>query len=126
LETVVVGGPGDAELNRQVPAKHDLTGKLNLRQIVALLERAQLVIANDTGPMHLAAALGRPLVTPYGPTSARRTGPFGRNDSVIRLDLPCSPCFSRSCSHRSCLEWLEVEPVLKLAERQMAQYLLAS
>jgi lipopolysaccharide heptosyltransferase I len=126
LETVVLGGPADADLTRRVPARFDLTGKLNLRQIAALLERASLVVANDTGPMHLAAALGRPLVTPYGPTSPLRTGPFGRMDSVIRLDLPCSPCFSRSCNHRSCLQWLEIEPVLKLAQRQMAQYPLAS
>jgi heptosyltransferase-1 len=126
LDTVVAGARADAELTRQIPADVDLTGKLNLRQTTALLERAQLVVANDTGPMHLAAALGRPLVTPYGPTSPRRTGPYGRMDSVIRLDLPCSPCLSRSCNHRSCLQWLEVESVLELVDRQLARYPLAS
>jgi heptosyltransferase-1 len=126
LETVVAGGPGDVELARQIPAQFDVTGKLNLRQIIALLERAELVVANDTGPMHIAAALGRPLVAPYGPTSPRRTGPYGRMDSVIRLDLPCSPCLSRSCSHRSCMQWLEIAPVIALAERQMTHYRAAS
>jgi lipopolysaccharide heptosyltransferase I len=119
LESIVAGGPGDAEIARQIPAKLNLVGKTNLRQIVALLERACLVIANDTGPMHMAAALGIPLVAPYGPTDPTRTGPFGRQDSVIRLNLPCSPCYSRTCSHRSCLEWLEIEPVLRLAEEQI-------
>jgi heptosyltransferase-1 len=126
LDTIVAGGKDDVELTRQIPAQIDLTGKLNLRQTTALLERAQLVVANDTGPMHLAAALGRPLVTPYGPTSPQRTGPYGRMDSVIRLDLPCSPCFSRSCSHQSCMQWLDVEAVLRLADRQMSHYPLAS
>jgi ADP-heptose:LPS heptosyltransferase len=87
---------------------------------VAVLEGAALVVANDSGPMHIAAALGRPLVTPFGPTSPARTGPYRRPDSVIRLDIPCSPCFSRTCSHQSCLRWLEVPPVLELAARQMA------
>ena len=119
LESIVAGGAGDGELARQIPAKLNLVGKTNLRQIVALLERASLVVANDTGPMHVAAALGVPLVAPYGPTDPARTGPYGRQDSVIRLNLPCSPCYSRTCSHRSCLEWLEIEPVIKLAESQI-------
>jgi lipopolysaccharide heptosyltransferase I len=122
LETVVSGGPADAELNRRVPARFDLTGKTTLRQTIALIERADLVIANDTGPMHIAAALGRPLVAPYGPTSPLRTGPFGRQDSVIRINLPCSPCYSRTCTHHSCMKWLEIEPVLRLAKEQIAKY----
>ncbi|MGA2582637.1 MAG: lipopolysaccharide heptosyltransferase I [Tepidisphaeraceae bacterium] len=122
LATVAAGSPADAPLTKQLGATFDLTGKTNLRQMVALLERASLVIANDTGPMHIAAALGRPLVTPYGPTSPRRTGPFGRMDSVIRLDMPCSPCYSRTCSHRSCMEWLSGESVLELAEQQMKNW----
>jgi ADP-heptose:LPS heptosyltransferase len=79
-----------------------------------------LVVANDTGPMHIAAALNRPLVTPYGPTNPVRTGPHRSNDSVIRLDIACSPCYSRTCSHMSCLNWLAVEPVLELAASQLA------
>ena len=69
--------------------------------------------------MHIAAALGRPLVTPYGPTSPVRTGPYRRMDTVIRLDIVCSPCFSRTCSHQSCLRWLGPEPVLREVERQL-------
>jgi lipopolysaccharide heptosyltransferase I len=122
LESVAAGSPGDAVLTKQLTGAIDLTGKTSLRQMVALLERAKLVIANDTGPMHIAAALGRPLVTPYGPTSPTRTGPYGRPDSVIRLDLPCSPCYSRTCSHRSCMEWLGVDSVLKQAGEQMGMW----
>ena len=78
MECVVAGGAGDSVLAAQIPGVRDLTGKTNLRQLIALLERAELVIANDTGPMHIASALGRPLVSIYGPTSPARTGPYGR------------------------------------------------
>ena len=121
METVVVGGAMDAGLTGRIPAKYDLTAKTNLRQIVALLERARLVIGNDTGPVHIAAAMGIPLVAAYGPTDPARTGPFGREDSVVRLDLPCSPCYSRTCCHRSCMEWLEIEQILETAAEQIGK-----
>jgi ADP-heptose:LPS heptosyltransferase len=69
--------------------------------------------------MHIAAALGRPLVTPFGPTNPVRTGPYRRMDAVLRVDIPCSPCYSRRCSHVSCLRWIDTEPVLELARVQM-------
>ena len=119
LESVVAGGPDVAGLAEKVPATANLAGRTNLRQLVALLERAELVVANDSGPMHIAAALCRPLVTPFGPTNPVRTGPYGRMESVVRVDIPCSPCYSRRCSHVSCLRWIETEPVLELARRQM-------
>jgi lipopolysaccharide heptosyltransferase I len=120
LVSVLAGGPDAGAMASQIPGAVDLTCKTTLRQLTALLERADLVVANDSGPMHIASALGRPLVTPFGPTNPVRTGPFGRMDSVIKLDIVCSPCYSRTCSHQSCLRWLEVGPVLRLAEEQMA------
>jgi heptosyltransferase-1 len=119
LACVVAGGPDVVAMAREIPGTIDVTGKTSLRQLTALLEGAALVVANDSGPMHIAAALGRPLVTPFGPTNPVRTGPYGRMDSVIRLDISCSPCYSRSCSHRSCLQFLDVAPVLELADEQM-------
>jgi heptosyltransferase-1 len=119
LKCIVAGGPDTVELAKQLPAAVDLTGKTNLPQLVALLEGASLVVANDSGPMHIAAALGRPLVTIFGPTNPIRTGPYGRMESVVRVDIPCSPCYSRSCSHTSCLKWLGIEPVLAAAAQQL-------
>jgi lipopolysaccharide heptosyltransferase I len=119
LECVVAGAAGDLKLAEQIPALN-LAGKTNLRELVALLERAALVIANDSGPMHIAAALGRPLVALYGPTSPERTGPHGHMDSVLQLDLPCRSCYSRRCSHQSCLRWLTPQDVLDLADKQLA------
>jgi heptosyltransferase-1 len=120
LESVILGGPADSAIAAKIAGAINLAGKTTLRQTIALIERAALVIANDSGPMHIACALNRPLVTLFGPTSPLLTGPYGRPDTVLRLDLPCSPCYSRTCSHQSCLKWLEIEPVLQLAEKQMA------
>ncbi len=121
FESVVAGGPDVAQQAAAIPEAVNLAGKTNLRQLVALLEKAGLVVANDSGPMHIAAALGRPLVTPYGPTNPVRTGPYGRDDSVVRLDIPCSPCYSRRCSHLSCLNWLTIDPALELAADQISK-----
>jgi len=119
LPTIVAGSPSEVELCSQIPAELDLTGKTTLRQLVALLEGAALVIANDSGPMHIAAALGRPLVTLFGPTNPTRTGPYDRPETVLRLDIPCSPCYSRRCSHQSCLQWLTPEHVLTHVRQQL-------
>jgi lipopolysaccharide heptosyltransferase I len=121
LRAVVAGSAADGEFARAIPDAIDLTGKTNLRQLTALLEQAALVIANDSGPMHIAAALNRPLVTVFGPTNPIRTGPHRRDHSVLRLDIPCTPCYSRVCSHQSCLRWISPDAVLELAASQMGR-----
>jgi len=121
LRSVLAGGPDAASLAPVLPGVINLAGKTNLRQLTALLERANLVIANDTGPMHIAAALGRPLVTMYGPTSPVRTGPYQRMESVVRTGIECSPCLSRKCSlvHHKCMRDLGTDMVLHACEQQL-------
>lgn len=119
LASVVAGAAGDQTLADVIRPDLSLCGQTNLRETTALLESASLVVANDTGPMHIAAALGRPLATMYGPTSPTRTGPYARHASVVRLDIPCAPCLSRTCSHRSCLRWLDEREVLAIAQAEM-------
>jgi len=58
----------------------------------------ELMITNDTGPMHAAAALGKPVIALFGPTEPRRTGPYGQLENVLRIELPCSPCLSADCT----------------------------
>jgi ADP-heptose:LPS heptosyltransferase len=118
LATVVAGGSDDVEMGNAIGGVN-LAGRTSLRQLVALIERAKVVIGNDSGPTHIAAALGKPLVAIFGPTNPVRTGPYRRDDAVLRIDIPCSPCYSRRCSHQSCLQWLGVEAVLELARQQM-------
>lgn len=125
LTTVIAGGPDVLPIANEILASFpsggliNVVGKTNLQQLVALLDGASLVIANDTGPMHIAAAMNKPLVTMFGPTNPVRTGPYGRADSVVRVDIPCSPCYSRRCSHVSCMKWLSPEAVLKHADMQL-------
>lgn len=114
---VVVAGASDAvPLAAQIPHDLNLAGRTTIPQLVDLLARASLVIANDSGPMHIAAALNRPLVTIFGPTNPVRTGPYGRPNTVVRLDIACSPCYARKCSHTSCMHWLTPDRVFDQAK----------
>ena len=70
----------------------DTVGQADLVQLAAVLARLSLFITPDTGPMHLAAAAGTPLVALFGPTSPERWGPLSTRAAVVRVDLPCSPC----------------------------------
>jgi heptosyltransferase-1 len=119
LASIAAGSTEEFGLCKHVGANLNLAGRTSLKQLIALLQRAAIVIANDSGPMHIAAALSRPLVTLFGPTNPVRTGPYGRDDSVLRLEIPCSPCYSRRCSHRSCLRLLEVESALSAVKQQL-------
>ncbi|MDB5327084.1 MAG: lipopolysaccharide heptosyltransferase, partial [Phycisphaerales bacterium] len=118
LRSVMAGSPAEAIFS--LPGSLNVAGKTNLKQLVALLEGASLVVANDSGPMHIAAALGRPLVTLFGPTNPVRTGPFGRPETVLQLDLVCRPCYSRHCGHQSCLRWITVDHVMAMARTMVA------
>jgi len=99
------GGAGDWELCHHVDRLADshvlnLAGKTSLRQLMALLKLCRVVLTNDTGPMHVAAALGTPVVVPFGSTSPELTAPGLPGDHSHRLlqaTAPCSPCFRRVC-----------------------------
>jgi heptosyltransferase-1 len=75
----------------------DLTGCTSLREMVEWIRLAEVTVTNDTGPMHVAAALGKPVVAFFGPTAPERTGPYGQIDRVLRASLPCMPCLQRRC-----------------------------
>ena len=75
----------------------NLAGKTGLPQLGGILQAMDLVIANDSGPMHMAAALGAPVLAVFGPTDSIRTGPYGPGHRVMTSELKCQPCFSRKC-----------------------------
>jgi lipopolysaccharide heptosyltransferase I len=75
-----------------------LDGKLSLNELAALFRQARVVISTDTGPMHIAAAVETPVVAIFGPTAPNRTGPWGKQHTVVRAGVECSPCFSRRCT----------------------------
>jgi len=84
----------------------DLTGKISLPEMVEWIRLSELMISNDTGPMHVAAALGKPVIAIFGPTEPRRTGPYGQLQNVIRVDLPCAPCLKSRCHYHKPMECL--------------------
>jgi heptosyltransferase-1 len=89
----------------------NLAGKTNLKQLAYLYQKCMVVVSTDTGPMHMAAAMGSSVVAIFGPTSPLRTGPYGRKHRVVRAGFPCSPCFKKSCDHMSCMKGITVEQV---------------
>lgn len=110
---VVIGSAGDrhdAEHLRSLTNSPflDLTGAVPLGSLPALLSKAAMMITNDSGPMHIAAALGVPVAAIFGPTSAIRTGPYGGGHRVLTGSVPCRPCFSRVCYNSVPLECLQL------------------
>ena len=96
------------------PSCLDLTGRLNLPGMVEWIRRARVMVTNDTGPMHVAAAVGTPIVAIFGPTDPARTGPYGQLDSVLRTELPCAPCLKATCTNLdnlACLKRVEIQQV---------------
>ncbi|HLF86622.1 MAG TPA: glycosyltransferase family 9 protein [Nitrospiria bacterium] len=93
----------------------DMRGKTNLKQLAALLKEVDLLVTNDSGPMHIAAALGTPVVAIFGPTDPKRTGPYGEIHRVIRGSAKCSPCFKKKCGMPShlCMDAISVDMVLE-------------
>jgi heptosyltransferase-1 len=107
IEPLVAGAKDAEELAPAIPSARSVAGMTTIHQLAALIERADAVVTNDSGPMHIAAALNRPMVALFGPTDPIRTGPWQMGDRVVRLDLPCSPCLSRRCSHQTCMRHLD-------------------
>lgn len=105
LRFAILGSHDDAVLGEKIARVDpkrclDLTGRTSLPVMIEWIRLSELLVTNDTGPMHVAAALGKPVVALFGPTEPRRTGPYGQVDRVIRLtSLPCVPCLKDTCAY---------------------------
>ena len=121
------GGPGDrvaADVARAAAGDapvRDLVGATSLRQLVALSRRARLHVGCDTGPMHVAAAVGTPCVALFGPADPARTGPWGPGHRIVRVPPPCAPCNRKTCNQprHACMEDITVEHVLAAARETL-------
>jgi heptosyltransferase-2 len=100
-----------------------LGADLDLGDLAGLLSRLDLLVTNDSGPMHMAAALGVPCVAIFGPTDPERTHPYGDEHRVIYTDRWCSPCFRKRCPllHNKCMRDIEVEQVAAAALEQLSR-----
>ncbi len=114
---IIIGGKEDIHLADEIAAKTgskplNMTGKASLLQLGALLEQCDVLVSGDTGPMHIATAVGTRVVALFGAADPARTGPVGSGHRVIQAaDVPCLPCKSRSCNNKAYLECMEKIPV---------------
>ena len=130
IRVVVSAGPGEEPLAGEIGSLSEapvavFSGR-RLGELAALLERASVTVASDTGPLHLAAALGRPVVGLYGPTDPRRNGPYGPRACVVSAGVECEGCWSARCvrAHTPgrvcrCMEGIEVSRVMEEVEKAL-------
>tara|TARA_Y100001934_G_scaffold241017_1_gene295752 strand:- start:945 stop:1982 length:1038 start_codon:yes stop_codon:yes gene_type:complete len=122
----IIGGSEDREFADSLTQRKDavdLLGQTSLPQMIEWVRRCDLVITNDTGPMHVAAALSKPTVGLFGPTRPDQTGPYGQVRNCLRVELPCAPCMKSSCNFDRKLACLtDISP---LAVSETARRLLA-
>jgi lipopolysaccharide heptosyltransferase II len=123
---ILFGGKNDAAITGQIEsairspqsAIFNFSGKTSLRELMALLKSCRVLLTNDTGPMHVAAALGTPVVVPFGSTSPELTGPGLPGDTRHRLlksDVACAPCFLRECPiDFGCMNGISVARVVEV------------
>ncbi|VBB09303.1 lipopolysaccharide heptosyltransferase ii [Lucifera butyrica] len=115
-KVLVVGSKAESPLAAGIIAAspqhtYDLTGRTNLRQLIALFQRIALFVSGDTGPLHLAVAAGAKIIALYGPTNPDRTGPYGSNSIVLRAGEPCAPCFKKQCTTLDCMKSISAAKV---------------
>lgn len=95
----------------------NLAGKTSLPEMVECLRRCAMLVTNDSGPMHVAAALGKPVIALFGPTDPRRTGPYGQLARTLQHPLPCVPCLKSNCRNAQPLECLKMISPAMVFER---------
>ncbi len=99
---LLTGGPGEIEIGRDIAAAMrcqpvNMIGKTSVREMMALLSHSRLLVTNDSGPMHVAAAFSVPIVAVFGPTDHTTTSPAAENVKIVRKPVDCAPCLLRQC-----------------------------
>lgn len=115
VQGVLTGGPADMPMAQEIESLAgggvmSLVGRTSFQDLVEIISGAQAVVTCDTGPMHLAVALGKEVIVLIGPTNPRRTGPL--RGKIIRQDLACMPCNKRTCENPECMSGITAEMVL--------------
>ncbi|MBI3784813.1 MAG: glycosyltransferase family 9 protein [Deltaproteobacteria bacterium] len=126
VHTVLVGGPADvAYANDTANAAHvaltNLAGRTELRDLVGVFQRSAAAFGPDSGPMHIAAAVGKPVVSLWGATSALRSAPWGSEAGVIEGSAECMPCYRKVCPiGRICMQHIDVATVVERLRRTLS------
>jgi lipopolysaccharide heptosyltransferase I len=123
VDCVITHGPAEAELAQSVCDQSGNTAilapKLSLGGLIELMGRAGVFVACDTGPLHIAAIMERPVVAIFGPKDPAIYRPYGNSAKVVRKDIECSPCTKRKCDHASCIQEIEVADVFDAVAAQL-------
>ena len=121
LHVAIIGSESERPIAEQIRGRMNsptavLSGKTSLETLIGVLAESSLMITNDSGPMHMAAALGIPTVAVFGPTDEKVTAPFGPRTRIVKHPVECSPCLLRECpiDHR-CMNGVTVDDVCKAA-----------
>ncbi len=125
VRVVIVGARGEEALGRAIADRMQikpvqLSGRTTIKELMAVIKRCDLFLTNDTGPMHIAASFGVPVVALFGPTDSRTTSPFGSGHTIVRHSVECAPCLLRECpiDHR-CMTRISVDDVYDAAVKQL-------
>jgi heptosyltransferase I len=109
------------EVARLAPGAVNIAGETTLSEVAALIRRSTICVTNDSGPMHLAVALDRPVVSIFGPTDPIWIGPYHRQDAVLQAGVPCAPCYLRQLSRcpnqHACMHDVSARAVVERTER---------
>jgi heptosyltransferase I len=125
LHFAILGGNADKALGKAIASVSperclDLTGHTTLVEMVEWIRLGELMVTNDTGPMHAAAAMKKPVIGLFGPTNPHRTGPYGQLANTIQLPLPCVPCMKSRCRYEKPMECLRGISPAEVAQKVMA------
>ncbi|NOS81512.1 MAG: lipopolysaccharide heptosyltransferase II [Nitrospira sp.] len=126
VSVVIFGAKGEERLGQDIAAQLSarslvLSGATTIRELMAAVKRCDVLLTNDTGPMHIASAFQVPVVAIFGPTDWRTTSPFGKAHTIVRQPVDCAPCLLRECpiDHR-CMTRVTVDQVYEAAATQLA------
>jgi heptosyltransferase I len=122
IRSVIVGSGADAQAAELIAEKSggksvSLAGRTELGELISLIRGARYVITNDSGPMHIAAACGRPVIAIFGPTDPRLTGPYGADHIIVRKPADCAPCRMKKCNDMKCMKEISVGDVYREIEK---------
>lgn len=125
IRAVLFGGPKEVPFAQRIAGAVNrkpfiAAGKISIREAASLMKRCDFVVTPDSGPMHLAQAVGTPTVALFGPADPNFTGPTGEKNVVIRKEMGCSPCKDYDCPHSSCMKDITVDDVLN-SVREMGE-----
>ncbi len=113
---IIIGSGADEALAEEAAAHSkgnaiSMAGKTDIKELISLIRKAAFMVTNDSGPMHIAAACGVPVVALFGPTNPARTGPYGSGHIIITGNSACAPCYKKKCNDLKCMDSISVEEV---------------